>query len=260
MAITLPHIEDANQTNYLPPQGEIQPFESEEEYETKLKEWKLPAKKAFWFKQKTHQRKVEIVGYQAYGEEDDHYTIVIKFQDGKLSCIHPAYLKEMQAGNFGKEAFDAAGQPNTAQIEEKQADEKTKEQAPTPPKTTATKTKTKKKEAAKKIQLPEDKVAFSAIVKQFALSYNHFTEDHDEVIVLDEVVIHQDDPLPIGLAWCSHSKTLKKQELAIGNKLSFNGKIVKKKLPKAQDDVDEEHKVEEAVPYKINNPSKIEKQ
>ena len=97
-------------------------------------------------------------------------------------------------------------------------------------------------------------------VKQFALSYNHFTEDHDEVIVLDEVVIHQDDPLPIGLAWCSHSKTLKKQELAIGNKLSFNGKIVKKKLPKAQDDVDEEYKAAEAVPYKINNPSKIEKQ
>lgn len=70
--------------------------------------------------------------------------------------------------------------------------------------------------------------------------------------------MQMENPVGVGLAWCSHSKTLKKFELVPGDTLEFDGKIVKKKLPKGKD-VEEEFIVEETVPYKINNPSKIKK-
>ncbi|MDQ0268496.1 hypothetical protein [Cytobacillus purgationiresistens] len=246
-AITLPHIEDANQTSYYPPLGEYEVFDNETHYYEKLKEWGLTAKEEFWYKQKTHQRLVKIIGYEVYGQTQDLNTIIIEFQDGKLSCIHPAYLKEMQAGSFGKEAFLAAGEPAVTEVKEKP------KTAPAPKKQPK-----KKGPAPKKLELPEDKVHFSAKVKQFGLSWNHFKDDNDEVIVLEDVVIEGEEQTEVGLAWCSHSNTLKKQELSKGDQLEFDGKIVKKSLPKGKD-AEEEFIVEEKITYKINNPSKIKK-
>jgi hypothetical protein len=110
-----------------------------------------------------------------------------------------------------------------------------------------------------KLELPLDKVHFTANVKQFALVYNPFNEENDEVVVLDNVqIVHEETPLEIGLAWCSHSKTLKKFELEIGDSLEFDGKVAAKKLGKGKD-VDEEFLVDVPVLYKVNNPSKIVK-
>ncbi|MNY77660.1 hypothetical protein D3C86_2176390 [compost metagenome] len=53
--------------------------------------------------------------------------------------------------------------------------------------------------------------------------------------------------MEVGTAWSSHSATLKKLELAIGDTVTFECKIVAKKLSK------------HPVPYKINNPGKMQK-
>lgn len=261
MAITLPHLEDLNRTAYLPPQGDYESFTDEEHFALKLKEWGLStAKKEFWYKDKDHQRLVSIKGYQEYGETDDFNTIIIEFQDGNLSCIHPAYLKEMQAASFGKNpvATPAAGNsplPITEETKEVKPVEEKKTTKPAAEKSIAKQTKAK----TEKIVLPEEKVHFTAKVKQFGLTWNHFNEENDEVVVLEEVVIHQDPPLEVGLAWCAHSKTLKKFELTPGEALEFDGKIVKKKLAKGKDIEDEAFIVNEPVAYKVNNPSKIKK-
>lgn len=47
---------------------------------------------------------------------------------------------------------------------------------------------------------PAEKVHFTAKVKQFALSWNHFNEDNDEVIVLEDVVIQENEPVEVDLA------------------------------------------------------------
>jgi len=86
----------------------------------------------------------------------------------------------------------------------------------------------------------------TAIVKEFATVPNHFTEEDDEVIIYEAVAILE-PAIEVGDAWSSHSATLKKLELAVGDKLAFDGKIAAKKLLK------------HPVPYKINNPSKIQK-
>ncbi|MBT2689558.1 hypothetical protein J7I93_15305 [Bacillus sp. ISL-47] len=268
MAITLPQIEDANNTAYFPPKGEYETFENDAHYEEKVREWGLSTtkevKKEFWYKEKTHQRLVTIKGFQAYGESGDYHTIVIEFQDGNLSCIHPAYLKEMQAPSFGKAIIADFGGPASVQSEKKALKDDNDKPADALKK--SEENQTKKKPAAKKakkekqpaLELPAEKVHFTAKVKQFALSWNHFNEENDEVVVLENVVIQQDDPVEVGLAWCSHSKTLKKFELEPGEALEFDGKIVKKKLPKGKD-CEEEFIIEQPVPYKINNPSKIKK-
>lgn len=107
-----------------------------------------------------------------------------------------------------------------------------------------------KKEPAKKksakLQLPEEKVKLTAIIQEFTSVPNHFTEEDDEVIVYGEVAI-VDPPLELGTAWSSYSNTLKKLELEVGDAVSFDAKVVAKKLTK------------HPVPYKINNPSKIVK-
>jgi hypothetical protein len=271
MAIKLPHIEDSNRTLYLPPKGQYEPFMDDAHYEEKVREWGLSTtkdvKKEFWYKEATYQRLVTIKGYEVYGEGNEYNTIVIEFQDGNLTCIHPAYLKEMQSPSFGKAPIGTVNEDET-QVPQKAEKEK-KETAQALPAhkvekkvTTDDKTGSKKEKAKKdkpaKVELPVDKVHMIGTVKQFALSWNHFNEEHDEVVVLENVVIEQDDPIEIGLAWCSHSKTLKKFELAPGEKLEFDGKIVKKRLPKGKD-VEEEFIIEEPVPYKVNNPSKIKK-
>lgn len=276
MAILLPHIEDSNLTKYIPPVGEYEKFQTDSHYTEKLKEWGLSSKKEFWYKDKTYQRLVTIKGYETYGQNAEYNTLIIEFQDGNLSCISPAFLKEMQSSNFGKESVtqDSPPPPKTVEsidneptiidnteskkeatlhVEEVTADATSKplQKEPKPQKP--------KKEKAVKLVLPEDKVHFTARVKQFALSWNHFNEENDEVIVLEEVRIEQEAPVEVGLAWCAHSKTLKKFELSLGQELEFDGKIVKKSLPKGKNVEEEELRLEVSVSYKINNPSKIVK-
>lgn len=258
MAIEHEQLERSGLTRYVPPKGDFEGFRDEEHYREKLKEWGLSsakeAKREFLFKERNYQRIVTIKGYETYGKSDEFSTLVIEFQDGNLTCIHPAFLKEMQASSFGKESM--------LQIEEKEistaeqvGETQVKEEKPEPKKAKVVKPK---KEKEPKIELPADKVHFTASVKQFALTYNPFNEENDEVVVLENVQIIQEPPIEIGLAWCSHSKTLKKFELAPGDQLEFDGKVAKKKLAKGKD-VEEEFIVETAVLYKVNNPSKIVK-
>ncbi|CAH2715215.1 hypothetical protein BACCIP111895_02399 [Neobacillus rhizosphaerae] len=271
-------LEQTGKTQYIPPKGDYETFRDEDHYKEKLKEWGLSsakeAKKEFWYKDRNNQRHVTIKGFETYGGAGDINTLVIEFQDGNLSCIHPAYLKEMQQSSFGKESLltvedkeplttasekPAALEPKSTAVEEtettKDMKSPRKEAAPKPAKAKEPKAK---KEKAPKLELPAEKVHFTASVKQFALTYNPFNEENDEVVVLENVQIVQENPIDIGLGWCSHSKTLKKFELSQGDSLEFDGKVTAKKLAKGKD-VSEEFVVDVAVLYKINNPSKIVK-
>ncbi|NHC41942.1 hypothetical protein G6549_18475 [Bacillus sp. MM2020_1] len=273
MIIQRPQLEQSELTKYIPPKGEYETFLDIDHYKAKLREWGLSsareAKKEFWYKDRNYQRLVTIKGYETYGSALDINTLVIEFQDGNLTCIHPAYLKEMQQSSFGKESLLTFDEKETAGPELVTSDgndliiaEVTSEPAEKPAKKEAAKApkeKKPKKEKAPKLELPIDKVHFTASVKQFALVYNPFNEENDEVVVLENVqVVQEENPLEIGLAWCSHSKTLKKVELALGDSLEFDGKVAAKKLGKGKD-VAEEFLVDVPVPYKINNPSKIVK-
>ncbi|QIZ08036.1 hypothetical protein HFZ78_15935 [Priestia megaterium] len=275
MIIQRPQLEQSELTKYIPPKGEYETFRDMDHYKEKLKEWGLSsareAKKEFWYKDRNYQRQVTIKGYETYGSALDINTLVIEFQDGNLTCIHPAYLKEMQQSSFGKESlltFDEKetvapelvtvdeSEPIIAEITSEPAGKPAKKEAAKAPKAKEPKPQ---KEKAPKLELPVDKVHFTANVKQFALVYNPFNEENDEVVVLENVqIVLEENPLEIGLAWCSHSKTLKKFELAIGDALEFDGKVAAKKLGKGKD-VDEEFLVAVPVLYKINNPSKIVK-
>ncbi|MGJ7909908.1 hypothetical protein [Neobacillus sp. LXY-1] len=239
-------------TQYIPPKGEYNTFLDDNHYKEKLKEWGLAAgKKEFWYKDRSYQCLVTIKGYENYGISSDYNTLVIEFPDGNLSCIQPAYLKEMQQSGFGKESVIELESTVTTPV---RPESKTEQKTAKPEKAAAK----PKKEKAPKLELPTDKVHFTASVKQFALTYNPFNEENDEVVVLENVQIDQESPLELGLAWCSHSKTLKKFELAPGDKLEFDGKVAPKKLAKGKD-VAEEFTVDQPVAYKINNPSKITK-
>ncbi|WP_210365820.1 hypothetical protein [Bacillus sp. REN3] len=250
----------ADSTQYLPPKGEYERFENEAHYLDKVKEWGLSAKREFWFKDRNQQSRVTIRGYEAFGMTGEYNTLVIEFPDGNLTCIHPAYLKEMQSSSFSKELA-----PKNEK-ETQRNDGTVKETAPKPVPVPAPATNPKagkqardKKEKPKKLVLPEEKVHFSATVKQFALSWNHFNEMNDEVVVFEDVRIALEEPVEVGLAWGSHSKTLKKHELEPGDQLEFDGKIIKKSLPKGKDVEDESMLMNDPVAYKINNPSKITK-
>ncbi|MEH7012465.1 hypothetical protein V7087_16895 [Neobacillus niacini] len=266
MAIEHEQLERSGLTRYVPPKGDFEGFRDEDHYREKLKEWGLSsakeAKREFLFKERNYQRVVKIKGFETYGKSEEFNTLVIEFQDGNLSCIHPAFLKEMQASSFGKESMLQVEEKDFSTAEQSavtQGKEDTPEPKPVAKseskKTKATKPK---KEKEPKIELPAEKVHFTASVKQFALTYNPFNEENDEVVVLENVQIIQEPPIELGLAWCSHSKTLKKFELAPGDMLEFDGKVAKKKLAKGKD-VEEEFLVDAAVLYKVNNPSKIVK-
>jgi hypothetical protein len=256
--------EQSGLTRYIPPKGDFEGFRDVEHYKEKLKEWGLSsakeAKQEFLYKERNYQRVVTIKGYETYGKTEDYNTVVIEFQDGNLSCIHPANLKEMQQSSYGKESMLELSEKEPVILETPATEEtvpaENKETQPKPKKEKALKPK---KEKEPKIELPTEKVHFTASVKQFAFAYNPFNEENDEVVVLENVQIVQDPPLEIGVAWCSHSKTLKKYELAPGDRLEFDGKVAKKKLGKGKD-VSEEFIVDVPVPYKVNNPSKIVKQ
>lgn len=269
MVIEHEQLERSGLTRYVPPKGDFEGFRDDVHYREKLKEWGLSsakeAKREFLFKERNYQRVVTIKGYETYGKSEEFNTLVIEFQDGNLSCIHPAFLKEMQASSYGKETMLQVEEKDFSTTEQPSEDSESKGEVKTPESKSVTKSEPKKPKAAKpkkekepKIELPTEKVHFTANVKQFALTYNPFNEENDEVVVLENVQIIQDEPLNLGLAWCSHSKTLKKFELSPGDQLEFDGKVAKKKLAKGKD-VDEEFIVDAPVSYKVNNPSKIVK-
>ncbi|WP_246197343.1 hypothetical protein [Cytobacillus depressus] len=248
-----------NEVTFLPPKGSYETFTDEGHYAEKVREWGLSTtkevKKQFLYKEKNLQYTVTVKGYEVYEKNPEINTIVIEFQDGNLCCIHPAYLKEMQASSFGKGSFSDAAESSPSPSNEKEKTEMhpAEDKVPESPKEPS-----KKKEKPVKLELPEEKVHFTASVKQFSLSWNNFNEENDEVIILENLVIQLENPIEVGLSWCSHSKTLKKFELSPGDILEFDGKIVKKKLPKGKD-VEEQFIVADPVLYKINNPSKIKK-
>ncbi|WLR55896.1 hypothetical protein LC048_02505 [Mesobacillus subterraneus] len=256
MANSVAGTSQSHLTQYIPPKGMYEEFEDEAHYLEKVKEWGLSTKKEFWYKDRYQHCLVSIKGYEIFGETAEFNTLVIEFPDGNLTCIHPAYLKEMQSSSFGKEIIAQASGDEVVEVKK----EMPKAAAPAEAKAEKPAKKEKvKKEKAPKLVLPEVKVHFTATVKQFALSWNHFNEDNDEVVVFENIRIEQDEPIEVGLAWGSHSKTLKKHELEPGQQLEFDGKIVKKSLPKGKDVEDESMLLDVSVAYKINNPSKIVK-
>ncbi|MBD3107913.1 hypothetical protein IEO70_06000 [Bacillus sp. AGMB 02131] len=258
--MTLPHIEEGVYTHYIPPKGEYITFLDDAHYEEKVREWGLSkskdVKKEFWYKTSDYKRIITIAGYEQYGVTGN--TIVVQFKSGELSCIHPDYLKEMQSPSFEKKGRSAEVKPEqTEETVELKTVKSVQEPSATKPKVEA---KKEKKATAPKIDLPLEKVHFTAKIKQFASSWNHFAEKNDTVIIFEDVKIESETETEVGLAWCSYSKTLEKQELSVGDELSFDGKIVKKTVPKGKDVEDETMLLEVPVYFKINNPSKIKKQ
>jgi hypothetical protein len=241
-----------NGVSYYPPLGDYQIFESEEEYAVKGREWGLfgkAPKKQFWHRSKTAKSQVTIKGYHEY---KSLIVLIIEFEDGNLSSIHPSYLKEMQSSNFGKEVIpeelaestdiadivvstEAAGIVDISDGLTEDKVPKKKEAAPK-----------KQKETIEKIELPLDKVKFSAKVKEFTTKPNPFSDNDDEILLLEDVIVASEPPLIIGDAWCGYSNTLKAFGLEVGDSIAFEGKVVDKKFNKE-------------IRYKVNNPSKLTK-
>ncbi|MCZ8515551.1 hypothetical protein O9H85_24715 [Paenibacillus filicis] len=249
-------------------------FENEAAQLEQCKEWNLLSEKAskakvFFYKRNGLSLPCSIIGYV------DKMTAVIELENKQLHCIHPSYLKEMQAANYGQrpaaaaeEAAETAGSEPVGAEPEGSATETPQEEASpaaepvkleameadaagnqaeeTAPEEPSPKGKAKK-EKASKLQLPEDKVKMTATVKEFTTVPNNFSDNDDEVIIYEAVSILEPET-EIGDAWSSNSATLKKLELEIGDKIAFEAKIVSKKLTR------------HPVPYKINNPSKIQKE
>lgn len=254
-------------------------FEGEAEQLDKCREWGLLSEKAskiktFYYKGNGLNEACSIVGYV------DRLTAVIAFENGQTHCIHPAYLKEMQAASFGQkfaaradadaeadteadalaEAEAEAGSAAEAAAEAPHVREAVAAETPrsaeeaaaapavkaepaaTPDEPSAAKAKGK----AKKVELPEAKVRMTATVKAFTTVPNHFSDNDDEVVVYEAVSI-ADPAIELGEAWSSYSATIKKLELAVGDTIDFEAKVIAKKLTK------------HPVAYKINNPAKIAK-
>lgn len=241
-------------------------FEDEAEQIEQCKEWgllsgKAVKTKAFFYKGNGMNLSCSIIGYA------DRMTAVIQFENEQQHCIHPSYLKEMQAANYGQkvslvseESAQTEGAELDIQLDEAvgeamaESDEETKTAAAATEKTdletptAEAKPKSKaKKEKAPKLQLPEEKVKVTATVKEFTTVPNNFSDTEDEVVIYEAVSILEPETA-LETAWSSHSNTLKKFELEVGDVLTFECKVVAKKLTK------------HPVPYKINNPAKIQKQ
>lgn len=254
-------------------------FADEAEQIDKCKEWDLLSEKAtknkiFYYKGNGLKEACSIVGYV------DHMTAVIEFANKQKHCIHHSYLKEMQAANYGQRYVSAAdpdeagGDRDVAAAESVTdetlleangiaavAAEQGADPVPEPvsndarpaavilaePPAAPAPAKARSGAKPKKAQLPEEKVKLIATIKEFTTVPNHFADNDDEVIIYEAVAI-VDPETELGEAWSSHSATLKKLELAVGDKLSFEAKIVAKKLAK------------HPIPYKINNPAKIAKE
>ncbi|MEW9701502.1 hypothetical protein [Paenibacillus sp. SI8] len=229
-------------------------FDNEAEQLEKCKEWNLLSEKAskakaFFYKGNGRNLACTIIGFV------DKMTAVIEFDNKQKHCIHPSYLKEMQAANYGQKLTSApeeAIEPETveaaveASTQQEEAPQAVEANAKEPKIEEAPKGKAKK-EKAPKLELPEEKVKMRATVKEFTTVPNHFSDNEDEVVIYESVFITEPET-EIGTAWSSHSATLKKMELAIGDTLTFEAKIAAKKLTK------------HPVPYKINNPAKLKKE
>ncbi|MEK3791610.1 hypothetical protein MKX42_07730 [Paenibacillus sp. FSL R7-0204] len=262
----------------------VQDFDSEDERIERCKEWNLlPGSatrvKTYLYKRQGLTLPCEIIGFV------DNQTVVVQFENKQQHCIHPAYLKEMQTVSFGQRAQAAADarseDPSEAATEaellENQPVEVDAEGAGSADAAegarsagaaggdtaersvsgsaaggmsaaeTAAPAEKPRKPASKKkpaLQLPEDKLKVTAAVKEFTTVPNHFSDNDDEVIIYENVVIEGHE-LAIDEVWSSHSATLKKLELKEGDPVSFEAKIVAKKLS------------QHPVKYKINNPSKM---
>jgi hypothetical protein len=236
MSIDLTQNEKSELIKYIPPKEDFTKFLSDEDYLEKGRLWGLFNKNAkydFWFKGQDIQKKVKLVGYETYGVTDEYHTIIIEFEDGKLSCIHPAYLKEMQSPSFKKVYVVGDSEVKVAEVKKESSKPKVeKSSSPSGSK--------EKKETKESIVLPTDKSHFNGTVKEFSTKYNHFNDSEEEIVIWENV----ENDLLIGNAWCSLSKSLKAMELAIGKTYQFDGKVVDKKLNKE-------------VKYKLNNPSKV---
>lgn len=231
-------------------------FEDEIELIEKCKAWglltpKASKIKAFSYKGNRVNIPCSIIGYV------DDMTAVIQFDNGELHCIHPSYLKEMQAGSYGQkntvqessiDLEESSDNPSAQEPSSAPVDQSTPVASAltAPAEDKPDKPKAAKKRTSKKLDLPEEKVTMTAVVKEFTTVPNHFSDDDDEVIIYEEVRIVEPE-LVIGDAWSSHSNTLKKLELEVGDQISFDAKVVAKKLTR------------HPVPYKINNPSKLQK-
>jgi hypothetical protein len=225
-------------------------FENEAQAVEFCKVWGLLPQKAA--KPKTYRYKgqsmdvnCEIIGYA------DHVFAVIQIGD-QLHNIHPSYLREMQTGQYGKGKPDDEGDADTIAtetvedelsaaevnvVEKKEKAEVTKEKkkAEKPPKETP-------------VTLPEGKVNFEAIVTEFASVPNPFSDTDDEVVIFEQASFTVgDETIVLESAWSSFNNAFKKIEPQLGDKLSFEAKIVAKKLNK------------HPVKYKINNAAKIAK-
>ncbi|MEK3717140.1 hypothetical protein [Paenibacillus sp. FSL R7-0333] len=258
----------------------VQDFESEDERIERCKEWNLlPGSatrvKTYLYKRQGLTLPCEIIGFV------DNQTVVVQFENKQQHCIHPAYLKEMQTASFGQRAQAAADarseDPAEAAGEELLENQPVEEvrgeadvegagsagaaggdtaersesgiaaEGVSATETAAPAEKLRKPAASKKkpaLQLPEDKLKVTAVVKEFTTVPNHFSDNDDEVIIYDNVAIEGHE-LAIDEVWSSHSATLKKLELKEGDPVSFEAKIVAKKLS------------QHPVKYKINNPSKM---
>lgn len=257
MANDLPLKEESNLTHYIAPKGHFNVFsddlENDERYIEKTREWGLNKKQIkteFWYKGKDYKRKVKIKGYQVSGPFE-YNTAIVEFEDGNLSCIMPAYLKEMQGSNFGKEQVDQIKKVKSTNPRGKVVKGGiakgealiAKASAEDVPETFMEKKRTKKEE---KIDLPTDKVHFRAKVKEFSTKFNHFADRDDEVILYEDVKVTGESSINVGEAWSGLSKKLEGLELQEGDLLEFDAKIVSKKFNKE-------------ILYKVNNPSKIKK-
>jgi hypothetical protein len=214
----------------IPPKGDFIVLDENVEFEEKGREWGLfnkTVKRDFLYKEREELQTVTIAGYEVHGT---HNTLVVRFPNGALSCIHPAFLKEMQSPTFGKTDFLETEMPEmeAASLEEK-------------PKNPEKIKKETKKETKTKVVLPEEKVKGKAVIKGFAAKYNPFTESDDEVVLFENTILQLEEPLELGNSWCSYSKTLKKQELKEGMNIQFEAKLAAKKFDKE-------------TLYKINNP------
>ena len=235
-------------------------FENDTEQLDKYKEWGLVSEKAVKTKTLFYKRDGKSLACDITGFVDKA-TAVVRFEGGQLHCIHPSYLKEMQASSFGVKT-SAAGTADDATLEPVAAAQTEPSVIPEPtpaedslveavsdttsPAPAAAETPKKSKAKKEKLELPEGKVSMTATVQEFTTVPNNFSDNDDEVVIYEAVSI-ADPALELGVAWSSHSATLKKLELAIGDTITFEAKVVAKKLTK------------HPVPYKINNPAKIQK-
>ncbi|MUG47776.1 hypothetical protein [Paenibacillus woosongensis] len=243
-------------------------FSDEADLIDKCKEWGLLSDRAakikiFYYKGHGLNEACSIIGYV------DHITAVIELANHQKHCIHPSYLKEMQAASYGVKAGDAAEAPDNKANEtdsSKAAEsehEAKNEAAAAPAKEKAipadntndklpaaaeeTPKASSKKAKKTKLELPEGKVKMMATVKEFTTIPNHFSDNDDEVVIYENAAVIEPE-IEIGDAWSSHSATMKKTGLDIGDTITFEAKIVAKKLAK------------HPVRHKLNNVAKIEKQ